>query len=167
MGLDPTVICGAAPLGKLSGGRAGAGEWLIAEACEYRENFRHLGPQIAVLLGIEPDHFDYFQSPAELETAFRRFVERLPADGMLVTNVDRAVTRRVMAAARCAVVTYGCAADADWQATQIKHIHGRYSFALRHDGQLIGQVLLQVPGRHQVENALAAAAASHAAGARP
>jgi UDP-N-acetylmuramate--alanine ligase len=165
-GLDPTVICGAAPRGAHSGGRGGHGEWLIAEACEYRENFRHLRPELAVVLGIEPDHFDYYNTPVELLAAFRRFVERVPAAGIVIANADCEATRQSVTACRAQVVTFGLTAkDAAWQARNIRHIHGRYGFELWHQGQLVASVLLQVPGRHQVANALAAAAAAHTAGA--
>jgi len=75
-GFDPTVVYGAVPMGATSGGRFGRSRWMLAEACEYRSNFRHLKPQIAVLLGIEMDHFDCFSSPAELEQAFAGLRDR-------------------------------------------------------------------------------------------
>jgi UDP-N-acetylmuramate--alanine ligase len=162
--LDPTVFCGATPLGKTSGGRAGAGEWLLAEACEYRENFRFLRPEVAVLLNVEPDHFDYYRSTRELEAAFRRFAERIPEDGTIIANVACPATRRVIAAAECRVVTFGLTSPADWQAAKIRHIHGRYSFTLQQHGQERGTVMLQVPGRHQIGNALAAAATAESLG---
>ena len=134
-GLDPNVICGAAPLGAHSGGRGGDGPWLVAEACEYRENFRHLHPDLAVILGIEPDHFDYYSSPGELLAAFRRFVAQVPSDGTVIANADCQATRRATAVCQAQVVTFGLRAmDADWQARDIKHIHGRYGFELWHRG---------------------------------
>lgn len=164
-GFDPTVICGAAPAGANSGGRGGAGEWLVAEACEYRENFRHLRPELAVVLGIEIDHFDYYSSRAELSAAFRRFVAQVPDAGVVLANADCQATRRATADCRAQRLTFGVSsADADWQARAIKHIHGRYSFEIWHHGARVAEVLLQVPGRHQVVNALAAAAAARAAG---
>ena len=81
---------------------AGQGEWLMAEACEYRENFRHLAPEMAVLLPIEADHFDYYRSTGQLEGAFARFVGRLPSDGRLIYAADCPAARRVARAARCA-----------------------------------------------------------------
>ena len=73
---------------KHSGGRAGGGEIMLVEACEYRANFLHLRPRQAAILGIEPDHFDCYDSLAQLEDAFRRFAESLPNDGLLVARHD-------------------------------------------------------------------------------
>ncbi len=164
-GLDPMVVCGAAPVGANSGGRGGEGEWLVAEACEYRENFRHLRSEVAVVLGIERDHFDFYPSAAALLAAFRRFVGQVPGEGIVIANADCQATRRAVSGCQAQVVTFGLAAtDAAWQAREIKHIHGRYGFDVWHHGARVGSVLLQIPGRHQVANAVAAAAAAHMAG---
>ena len=115
-GLDPTVVCGATPLGAPSGdgcpdfcvnqggqshfrgeasrrcpkigtvpsgGRCGRGDLVLVEACEYRGNFLHLQPRYAAILGIEPDHFDCYDSLDELEQAFAQFAALLPRDGLL------------------------------------------------------------------------------------
>ncbi len=87
-GLDPTVVCGATPLGARSGGRRGRGDLVLVEACEYRGNFLHLRPQQAAILGIEPDHFDCYDSLDELERAFAQFAALLPRDGLLVVRHD-------------------------------------------------------------------------------
>ena len=74
-GLDPTVIYGATPLEPRSGSRLGHSRWLLAEACEYRENFRYLKPQMAVVLGVDLDHVDCYAQLSDVEAAFARFVE--------------------------------------------------------------------------------------------
>ncbi|MBN1911854.1 MAG: hypothetical protein JW818_19085, partial [Pirellulales bacterium] len=95
-GKDPTVVCGAATLGQLDGGRAGRGQSVLIEACEYRANFLKLHPRHAVLLGIEPDHFDCYPTLASLEAAFAQFVGQLPPDGLLLARADCPVTRRIL-----------------------------------------------------------------------
>jgi len=164
-GLDPTVICGAAGVAGGCGGRAGDGEWLVAEACEYQANFLGLRPEIAVVLNIDADHFDFYQSRAHLETAFQQFVECTAGEGTVVASADCSATLRALTAARSRVATFGFAADADWQLGRIEQSLGLHRFDIRHKGQLLCRATLRLPGRHQVANALAAAAASHAAGA--
>ena len=66
------------------GGRAGHGNAVLVEACEFRQNFLHLRPHDAVILNIEPDHFDCYDSREALESAFSRFAALLPADGRLI-----------------------------------------------------------------------------------
>ncbi len=73
-GCDPTYVYGATGRAGEPGGRLGGGAWMIAEACEYRANFCHLQPELVVLLSIEPDHFDYYRTAEQLESAYRRFV---------------------------------------------------------------------------------------------
>ena len=141
---DPTVVCGATPLGATSGGRAGGSRivcgagvppalcsrdgrttkhevtperpLMLVEACEYRANFLHLRPEQAAILGIELDHFDCYDSLEQLEGAFRRFAASLPAGGLLVARHDCPSTRRVTPGVPCRVETFGFSPDADWSA---------------------------------------------------
>lgn len=93
-GLSPTVLCGAAPLGKTSGSRAGDSQLLLAEACEYRNHFHALRPQVAAVLGIELDHFDFFSSPSQLETSFAQFLNQVDACGVAICNANCPTTMR-------------------------------------------------------------------------
>jgi len=157
-GRDPTVFCGGAPLGQSSGGRAGGGELVLVEACEYRANFLHLRPRQAVILGIEPDHFDCYDSPEELEEAFAGFARLVPADGLLLARHECPTTRRITAGLACRVETFGIDGWADWTARRLSHRGGRYGFEICHHGRRLCEVKLLLPGRHNVLNALAAAA---------
>ncbi len=157
-GRDPTVLCGAAPLGQASGGRAGSSDLMLVEACEYRANFLRLQPRHAVILGIEPDHFDCYDSADQLAEAFRRFARSLPPDGLLLARHDCPVTRRIAEVLPCRVETFGIAAEADWSARRLSSRRGRYTFEIHHHGGYVCGVSLQAPGRHNVVNALAAAA---------
>jgi len=166
-GRDPTVFCGAAPPGRLSGGRAGGGDLLLVEACEYRANFLKLRPQQAVILGIEPDHFDCYPTVAELERAFRRFAESVPRDGLLLTRADCPTTRRIAAGLACRVETFALEGPADWTARDLLPRRGRYAFTLERRGRALAEVALRVPGRHNALNALAAAALAWHEGVSP
>jgi len=166
-GRDPTVFCGAAPPGRLSGGRAGGGNLLLVEACEYRANFLKLRPQQAVILSIEPDHFDCYPTAAELERAFRRFAESVPQDGLLLARGDCPTTRRIAARLECRVETFALDGAADWTARGLLLHRGRYRFTLERRGRALAEVALRVPGRHNVLNALAAAALAWHEGVAP
>ena len=89
------------------GGRAGNGNAVLVEACEFRRNFLHLRPHDAVILNIEPDHFDCYDSREALESAFARFAALLPADGRLIVPWGDAAVQRVAAAAGCRIETFG------------------------------------------------------------
>jgi UDP-N-acetylmuramate--alanine ligase len=185
-GLDPTVVCGATPLGARSGGRAGDSDLFLVEACEYRANFLHLRPQQAAILGIEPDHFDCYDSLGQLEDAFRRFAESIPGDGLLVARHDCQSTRRVTAGLKCRVESFGFSPDADWSANfrragvspgvedaggtsalRVNEPRGQFRVEIRRFGRRLCEVQLPMPGEHNVLNALAAAALAYANGVSP
>jgi len=166
-GLDPTVVFGAAPLGRNSGGRPGRSELMVAEACEYRANFLHLRPQHAVILAIEPDHFDCFDTREQLESAFSRFAASLPAHGLLLVPHGCPAAARAVAASRCRIETFGLDPAADWSARDVAGKRARYSFAVFHRGHYLCDAPLRVPGKHNVANALAAAALAWANGVPP
>lgn len=169
-GLDPTVVAGGIPLERNLAGRAGRDDLLLVEACEYRESFLHLRPRGATVLGIEPDHFDYYASADELEAAFRRFVELVPREGFVIARASCPTTLRVTANLPCRVETFGLAdedsaGNCNWQAVELQQEQGRFSFALTYQGSRICRVALQVAGLHNVLNALAAGALAWNSGA--
>lgn len=161
-GADPTLAFGATPLplGRSSQARsrAGHGPLMVVEACEYRANFLHFHPQQAVLLGIEPDHFDCYPTIADLEHAFTLFGRAVRTDGRLLVRHECSRSRRIAESASCQVETFGLAPGADWQAVDIASNCGCYSFSVRFAGQELCRIDLRVLGAHQVVNALAAAA---------
>jgi len=134
---------------------------MLVEACEYRANFLHLRPRQAAILGIEPDHFDCYDSLAQLEDAFRRFAEFIPNDGLLVARHDCKSTRRVTAGLTCRIESFGFSADADWSAQTLAENRGQFRFEIRRFGRRLCEVQLPAPGEHNVLNALAAAAIAY------
>lgn len=156
-GQDPTVVYGAMPLRGSSGGRAGRGDLMVAEACEFRRNFLHLHPRAAAILGIELDHFDCYPTASDLDRAFAQFAAQVASEGLLVVHDDPR-SRRAAEAASCRVERFGLGASADWVAHDCIDRWGRFAFRLEYHGQLVAEVQLAVPGRHNVLNALAAAA---------
>ncbi|MEN6405801.1 MAG: Mur ligase family protein [Thermoguttaceae bacterium] len=181
-GMDPAVFCGATPLGQTSGGRAGrlasaiaSGEGqgvrnaglMVVEACEYRANFLNLRPRRAAILGVEPDHFDCYDSLEELENAFRRFAASIPADGFLLVRRDCRSTRRAIEGLSCPMESFGLEPEADWSACELTDRRGCFQFEIQHGGRPFCRTSLRTPGRHNVLNALAAAALASNCGATP
>ncbi len=166
-GCDPLVFCGATTMGHPSGGRFGRGPVALVEACEFRANFLHLKPRQAVLLGVEHDHFDCFPSKSDLLDAFARFVRSIAPSGLLIARADCADSRCVAAMAACRVETFSLAGGADWSAGRMRHWRGCYEFEVLRRGRPVCEVRLQVPGAHNVLNAVAAAALARANGIPP
>jgi len=170
---DPTVICGATNLEPANSPgtlRLAAGEWLVAEACEYRANFLRFAPEIAVVLGVEPDHFDYYRSFDELKAVFAQWIAGVrQRGGTQVLNFDCPTMREQIATASIGedLATFGRSRDAEWRPVHIRHMRGLYRFEIHRAGRFFCEASLRVPGGHQITNALAAAVACHAAGATP
>lgn len=163
---DPLVIGGGVPADGESGGRGGRGQTMIVEACEYRANFLKLRPAAAAILNLEPDHFDYYRSDVELDAAFAAFVRNLPSDGLAVVGAECGRASRLAAVARCRVETFGLSGPADWSARGVEADAGYYQCEIQHFGRPWGTIRLRVPGKHNLRNALAAAALAEFAGAR-
>lgn len=160
-GLDPTVLIGGVLPSLGSGAHFGEGPHLVVEADEFDRRFLHLHPEIAIVTNVEADHLDYYGDFASLVDAFRRFVQLVPDEGWLILNADSPVAVSLAGDESANVVTYGLGPHAEWRATGISRNEwgGNDFYVFAHD-TLVGHFRLQVPGRHNVSNALAATVAA-------
>jgi UDP-N-acetylmuramate--alanine ligase len=158
-GLDPTFVIGGRLNAAGSNARLGTGEFIVVEADESDASFLHLQPVIAVVTNIDADHMDTYQHDfARLKQAFVQFLQNLPFYGSAVLCVDDAHVREILPFVSKPVLTYGFAADAAVRAEQVQHAGGTMRFrAVREHGKPL-DVKLNLPGRHNVQNALAAIA---------
>jgi UDP-N-acetylmuramate--alanine ligase len=158
-GLDPTFVIGGRLNAAGSNARLGAGDFIVVEADESDASFLHLQPVIAVVTNIDADHMDTYQQDfARLKQAFVQFLQNLPFYGAAVLCADDAHVRAILPEVTKPVLTYGTGEDAMVRAEAIEHDGGRMRFrALRKDAKPL-DVVLNLPGRHNVLNALAAIA---------
>jgi UDP-N-acetylmuramate--alanine ligase len=138
----------------------GAQETLIFEACEYMDSFLDFYPTTAVILNTELDHVDYFENLERMCRSYAAFGSKVGQDGTVIYNADDSVCAATVQACEGRRVSFGIEADADYRAADIRTEGGRQSFSLYVRGQNKGRISLKVPGRHNVYNALAAAAAA-------
>lgn len=131
-------------------------DYFITEACEYKKNFLALRPDTAVVLSTEPDHLECYKSGEELFSCYKKFADR--AQRAIVPHGGR------LAAEVTAAFTFGTDERADFRAHALSCINGAYGFKLAAFGRESGVINLKVIGRHNVFNALAAAAAANAEG---
>src|SRR6202008_3795631 len=128
------------------------------EADESDASFLHLQPVIAVVTNIDADHMETYQHDfARLRQAFVQFLKTLPFYGTAVLCADDPHVREILPFVSKPVLTYGTAADATLRAENIAHDDGRMRFRVRH-GKAAFDVTLNLPGHHNVLNALAAIA---------
>ena len=165
---DPTFVIGA-HVKQLGGGSGvGDGPILVAEACEYDRSFLNLTPQYATILNIEEDHLDCFDGLDAIIEAFSGFAGGLPSDGRIVINGEDPAAAIAVRDIAATVETFGFGEDATWRATNIGSVLGNYRFDLIHDNEFFSRIELEnIPGRHQISNATAAAALAHHAGVQP
>ncbi|MDQ3940600.1 MAG: UDP-N-acetylmuramate--L-alanine ligase, partial [Actinomycetota bacterium] len=155
-GLDPTYLVGAGLNDVGTNARFGRDEIAIAESDESDGSFLHLEPFIAVVTNIEVDHVDYWSGIDALRDAFAHFLDRIPAEGAAVLPVEETALIEARRAAGTAVFSFGDGGDV--VAADVWHEPAGVGFRLA-TPQGAADVVLQVPGVHNVTNALAAAAA--------
>ena len=167
-GTDPTITVGGILPTISSNLKIGHSPYFVAEACEYFDSFLQFKPFVGVILNVESDHLDYFKNLANIRRSFHAFAERIPAKGALVINQAIENVAELTQGLDCTVETFGLADGADWQAKNIIHEpDGKNTFDVYYKGELFGNFHLNVPGDHNIANALASIAAAHFVGVCP
>jgi len=157
-GLDPTFVIGGRLVSAASNARLGTGEFIVVEADESDASFLHLQPVAAVVTNIDADHMETYQHDfSRLKQAFIRFLQNLPFYGSAILCADDANVREIMPSVSKPIVTYGMREDAMVRGTEI--VAGdRMRFKAKREGASTLEITLNLPGRHNVQNALAAIA---------
>jgi len=158
-GVDPTVIVGGRLHGLAgSNARLGKGEFIVVEADEFDRSFLSITPTIAVLTTLETDHLDCYRDLEDIKSAFIQFASKVPFYGFVVLCLDEPALQDIMPKLKKKIITYGLNGQADLQAVDIVHRQNRTTFLVVYEGKDLGEIELQIPGKHNVQNALAAIA---------
>lgn len=167
-GLDPTILVGGV-LPVIGGNmRDGGKDYFVTEACEYCGSFLQFFPLYSIILNIEEDHLDYFKDLEDIVNCFRQFAELVPHEGAVIANFDDSDVRRAVSGAHCRVVSFGVeSGDCDYTAKNIRFSDsGCAEFDVYHGDALCMRTQLNVPGLHNVSNALAVIAAAQLLGVK-
>ena len=159
-GLDPTVVIGGKLANFGSNAKLGKGEYLVAEADESDGSFLKLTPTIAVVTNIDTDHLDYYGNINKVRKAFLEFVNKIPFYGAVIVCGDDLQVQKIIPDIKRRYITYGIEKPADLKAVNIIHSILGAEFNLIYFGEDLGRVKLNVPGVHNIYNALAAIAAA-------
>ena len=154
-GLDPTVVIGGRLNSIGSSARLGQGEFLVAEADESDGSFLRLMPTIAVVTNIDPEHLDFYKGIEEIKETFLGFLNKIPFFGLAVLCLDHPNIQSLIPRLKKRFATYGLTTQADFQAKEIVFEGLSTSFDVIHQRREIGRLKLQMPGLHNVYNALA------------
>lgn len=176
-GLDPSFMIGGIVKEFEANFRLGKGRYFIAEGDEYdtaffdkESKFLHYRPEIAILTSIEFDHADIFDSLDQIKAAFRKFVQLIPPDGLLIANMDDANVAEIAAAAHCEVQGYGLYRQGTalhWALGHQECRNGLTTFEIYQHGRPWHQSQVQMSGQHNCLNSLAVTALLNRLGLAP
>ncbi|HEX7127983.1 MAG TPA: UDP-N-acetylmuramate--L-alanine ligase [Thermodesulfobacteriota bacterium] len=155
-GMDPTVVIGGKVNALGTNARLGQGEFMVVEADESDGSFLKLSPTIAVVTNIDPEHLDHYGDLAALRTAFLDFMNKVPFYGLTILCLDHEALQALLPRIERRHRTYGLSTQADLSADDLAFEGTRTAFDVTYHGKALGRVSLQVPGVHNVLNALAA-----------
>lgn len=165
---DPTITVGGILPTIGSNLKIGHSPYFVAEACEYFDSFLQFQPMVGVILNVESDHLDYFKTLENIRHSFHAFAQRVSPKGVVVINHEIENIAELTAELDCSVETFGLEDGATWQAKNIIHEpDGKNTFDVYYKGELFGPIHLNVPGDHNITNALASIASAHFYGISP
>jgi UDP-N-acetylmuramate--alanine ligase len=154
--LDPTFVIGGLLNSAGTNARLGSSRYLVAEADESDASFLHLQPMVAVITNIDADHMETYQGDFEkLKDTYIEFLHNLPFYGLAVVCIDNPVVRELLPRISRQVITYGFSEDADVRAVNYQQNAGVSSFIVEVDGKPPLDMSVNLPGQHNVLNALA------------
>ncbi len=162
---DPTVMIGGTLPMLHSGYRVGHSDTIILESCEYCNSFLNFFPTVAVILNVEADHLDFFKDLTDVERSFHAFADLVPQNGFVIANADDPGAMDAVKGLAHPVFTFSVKDEAaDCRADQVAYHDGCGEFDVVIHGKFYAHIALAVAGKHNVSNALAAAAAAYVLG---
>ena len=159
----PTIFVGG-NLDEIGGNvKVDTGDYFVAEACEYRDSFLKLRPDIEIILNIDSDHLDYFKDIEHIVESFSKFVSYVPDDGVIIAYDANPFVNEVIKGHPNAV-TYGYNRNSTYYISDIAFADGMPSFHVNYNGEDFGEIQLAIPGEHNILNATASFACCHMLG---
>ena len=164
---DPTVMIGGTLPMLHANHRVGTGDTIVMEACEYYNSFHSFSPTVAVILNIEADHLDFFKDLEDVKASFRKFASLVPPTGSIIANAEDENTMDALRPLGRDLFTFGLHKGADVYAENIQRKGAKSEFDVMYGEEVFAHVKLQIPGDHNIKNALAASAAAICLGCSP
>lgn len=157
-GLDPTVVIGGKLKSIGSNALLGGGDFIVAEADESDGSFLKISPTIAVVTNIDREHLDFYRDLDHIKDVFLSFIEKIPFYGLAVLCLDNEPIQSLIPRIQKRFTTYGMSTQADLKARDVVFEGLRSTFTVDRLGTSLGQITLNLPGIHNVYNALASIA---------
>jgi UDP-N-acetylmuramate--alanine ligase len=160
-GLDPTVVIGGKLKSIDTNAVLGQGDFIVAEADESDGSFLKFSPTIAVVTNIDREHLDFYRDLTAIKEVFLSFIDRIPFYGLAVLCLDNEPIQDLIPKIKKRFTTYGLSTQADFQARDVTFEGQKTRFNLYHFGERLGEIALNLPGVHNVLNAMASIAVGH------
>jgi UDP-N-acetylmuramate--alanine ligase len=160
-GLDPTVVIGGKLKSIDTNALLGQGDFIVAEADESDGSFLKFSPTIAVITNIDREHLDFYPDLTAIKEVFLHFIDRIPFYGLAVLCLDDESIQDLIPKIKKRFTTYGMSTQADFQARDVTFEGQKTRFNLYHFGARLGEIALNLPGVHNVRNAMASIAVGH------
>lgn len=159
-GLDPTVVIGGLLKGLDTNALHGKGDFIVAEADESDGSFLKYRPAIAVVTNIDLEHLDFYRDIDDIKEKFTQFINSVPFYGLAVLCLDNEHIQDILPKIRVRYTTFGMSAQSDLQARDIRFNGSTSSFSVYRKEKKLGKINLNIAGKHNISNALAAVASS-------
>ncbi|MBF0099296.1 MAG: UDP-N-acetylmuramate--L-alanine ligase [Desulfobacterales bacterium] len=156
--LDPTIVIGGKIKSIGTNAVLGKGDFIVAEADESDGSFLKFNPTIAVITNIDREHLDFYKDLQDIQSVFLKFIDRIPFYGLAVLCLDNEAIQQIIPKVKKRFITYGINAQADFQAKHIFFKGPSSAFSVYHLEKKLGDIHLNLPGIHNVSNALASIA---------
>jgi len=166
-GADPSFVIGGTVPQLGGGSRSGGGDAFVAEACEFDRSFHKLHPRVAVITNIEEDHLDCYKDIDEIVQSFRKFAQLVPSDGLILANGQDGRVLQALAGLKIPTEMVALEAGFVWSTKPTGLVNGCYTGEVSYKGKSVAQLVLSVPGLHNLFNATVAVAACNTCGIEP
>jgi UDP-N-acetylmuramate-alanine ligase len=157
-GCDPTLVVGGFVSNLNTNVKLGSGDLLIAEADEFDRSFLALNPTIASVTNLQMEHTDCYKDFNDIEDAFSQFCKSVPFYGPVILCTDSDSLMRIMPKIKKPITTYGISEGSDYRALNIEYSKNRSKYSLFYKNKDLGEININVPGKHNVLNSLASIA---------
>ena len=157
-GLDPTVIIGGLLKGLDTNALHGKGEYIVAEADESDGSFLKYAPAIAVVTNIDLEHLDFYKDIEDIKDKFVQFINSVPFYGLAILCLDNEHIQDILPRLKVRYTTFGMTAQSDLRAREISFMGNKSCFKVFHHEKLLGDITLNIAGKHNISNALASIA---------
>ncbi len=158
-GLDPTVIIGGLLKGLDTNALHGKGDYIVAEADESDGSFLKYAPAIAAVTNIDLEHLDFYKDIEDIKNKFVQFINSVPFYGLAILCLDNEHIQDILPRVKVRYTTFGMAAQSDLQAREMSFTANKSCFKVYHYEKLLGEIHLNITGKHNISNSLAGIAA--------